>query len=144
MHAYFACPVAQKVVAEVAAELHGEWGLLGWDLTPTNIWLAQPPRASVHQGVWDVVCLAALNAIKKAHSMMYLRCWNAGGSAWPGADNAGWPLCGRWLLETSGRLLWAQHGSRQVAHGGTCGAPLCVVGCAGGAVARAACRRRAG
>ena len=34
MHAYFACPVAQKVVAEVAAELHGEWGLLGWNLTP--------------------------------------------------------------------------------------------------------------
>jgi hypothetical protein len=70
---YADCRPTRHVWDAVAAQLQGgEWGLAGGLLERRHIWLAQPPAAAaaVHQGVWDVVCLAAVDAMNFLRSRM--------------------------------------------------------------------------
>ena len=72
-HLYADCRAASHVRAAVATELRGRFGLGGGHLQRQHLWLAQPPVGALHQGVWDVVCLAALNAMDKARILMWAR-----------------------------------------------------------------------
>ena len=72
-HLFADCRAASHVRAAVAAELRGRFGLGGSHLQRQHLWLAQPPTGELHQGVWDVVCVAALNAMDKARVTMWAR-----------------------------------------------------------------------
>jgi len=55
-HHFWQCPVAAAVLETVSAQLRGR------ALSRPQLWLAAAPLG-VHQGVWDVVCLASLAAM---------------------------------------------------------------------------------
>ena len=67
LHHFWACPVARGVVEAMSAQLVGQFALpSGQALEACHVLLMQPPPtapASIHLGVWQVVCLAALNAM---------------------------------------------------------------------------------
>lgn len=56
-HCFWDCPVAVAVRAELAREVGGP-------VTRADLWLARPPQG-VAAPVWDVVCLAAVEAIER-------------------------------------------------------------------------------
>lgn len=56
-HCYWECPVAVAVRGTIADQLQQPDGL-----TCSRLWLGDPPDG-VHAGVWQVVCLSALNAM---------------------------------------------------------------------------------
>ena len=68
-HHYWACPVARGVVDTVSEALAAA-GLLPAPLPKAAIWLARAPPA-VHSGVWDVVCLAAVDAMDHGRRRMF-------------------------------------------------------------------------
>lgn len=73
-HHFWECPVAAAVVREVqlglaAATPHG-------GITREHVWLAQPPPG-VHRGIWQVVVLAALNAMDAARRRLTSQCMPA-------------------------------------------------------------------
>jgi exonuclease III len=72
-HVYADCRAASHVRAAVAGQLTGEWSLGAGHLQRQHVWLAQRPVPTLHQGVWDVVCLAALNAMDSARVLMWER-----------------------------------------------------------------------
>ena len=72
-HVYADCRAASHVRAAIAEQLQGSWSLGGGHLQRPHLWLAQPPVAALHQGIWDVVCLAALNAMDAARALMWER-----------------------------------------------------------------------
>jgi hypothetical protein len=66
-HHFWACPVAQAVVAAVQAELAAAAPPPAGQpapLVPANIWLARTPPG-LDAGVWGVVCLAAVEAMDR-------------------------------------------------------------------------------
>ena len=65
-HHFWACPVAAAVRASLATQLSGA------QLTPVHVWLAQPPP-DVHEGVWGVVCLAAVYAMDSGRRQVVAR-----------------------------------------------------------------------
>ena len=65
-HHFWDCPVAVAVTASLSAQLGGRL------LTPQHIWLAQPPP-SIHPGVWEAVCLAAVAAMDSGRRLMKRR-----------------------------------------------------------------------
>jgi hypothetical protein len=71
-HVYYGCPAARMVLAAVTAELQGRWSLEGWPLAVDHLWMAQPPVHTLHQGVWDVVCLAVLRALDGIRKYFYI------------------------------------------------------------------------
>ena len=67
-HHFWHCPVAQAVVQHVVQQLPAAWCTRPPNrptLLMHHLWLMQPPPGPrpIHPGVWQVVCLAALNAI---------------------------------------------------------------------------------
>ena len=68
-HHYWACPVARGVIDTVSEALEAA-GLLPAPLSKATIWLGRAPPA-VHSGVWDVVCLAAVEAMDHGRRRMY-------------------------------------------------------------------------
>lgn len=62
-HHFWECPVAAAVVSTLAEQLSGH------PLSPANLWLAQPP-AGVHEGVWQVVCLASIAAMETGRRLL--------------------------------------------------------------------------
>ena len=56
-HCFWACPVAVAVRAELDREVGGA-------VTRADLWLARPPQG-IAPPVWDVVCLAAVEAIER-------------------------------------------------------------------------------
>ena len=67
-HHYWACSVAQAVVASVRAQLPPAHR----PLQRQAIWLGEAP-AEVHDGVWVVVCLAAVAAMDHGRKVMVAR-----------------------------------------------------------------------
>lgn len=68
-HHFWACPVAQAVVAAVSSAA-AEHQPAAAPVGKASIWLARCPPA-VHRGVWDVVCLAAIAAMDHGRRRMY-------------------------------------------------------------------------
>lgn len=68
-HHFWACPVAQSVVAAITAAVSAARPLAA-PLPKAAIWLARPP-AGVYCGVWEVVCLAAVAAMDHGRRKMY-------------------------------------------------------------------------
>ncbi len=74
-HHYWACPVARAVTASIAATFPAPPPAAGGAPAPApfamaNVWLARAPRG-VHSGVWDVACLAAVEAMDHGRRSMY-------------------------------------------------------------------------
>lgn len=67
-HAFWSCPVAQSVVAAVQGALPLP---AGGALHCCHLWLCITPHPRVQQGVWDVVCLAALNAMQTGRKLLW-------------------------------------------------------------------------
>lgn len=68
-HHFWGCPVAAAVVASVSATLSAHRPPIPPPCL-ADLWLARPP-ASVHGGVWAVVCLAAVAAMGSGRRRMY-------------------------------------------------------------------------
>ena len=68
-HCFWSCPVASAVVAEVQRGLPA----LGRGLHRSHVWLLQPPADHVLPAVWDVVCLAALSAMRFGMRVLYAK-----------------------------------------------------------------------
>lgn len=65
-HHYWDCPVAQSVSEAMMQQLSGGWCVGA--LRPYHVLLMERPRGvstarTLHKGVWQVVCLAAINAM---------------------------------------------------------------------------------
>ena len=70
-HHYWSCPVAQAVTDSISAALaERQPQHAPQPLTLGQLWLARPP-GGVHEGVWQVVCLAALRAMDGGRRRMY-------------------------------------------------------------------------
>lgn len=75
-HHFWACPIARAVLSAITASLPFQPSTSGAaadvppDLPQRAIWLAQAPPA-VHEGVWGVVCLAAVEAMDHGRRRMY-------------------------------------------------------------------------
>jgi hypothetical protein len=65
-HHFWDCPVAAAVTSSLSAQLGGR------RLTPQHLWLAQPPP-TIHAGVWEAVCLAAVAAMDGGRRLMTAR-----------------------------------------------------------------------
>ena len=76
-HHFWACPVAQAVVRQVAGCCDGVV------LRRAHLWLVQVPSPAVQQCVWDVVCLAAVSAMERGRRALRVarRAAVAGGAA---------------------------------------------------------------
>jgi hypothetical protein len=59
----------EQLLLDMAYQFQGHWSLPAGELQRHHIWLGIPPQG-IHQGVWDVVCLAALNAMDAARRTM--------------------------------------------------------------------------
>ena len=70
-HHFWECPVAASVVSSLAAQLNGH------ALSPANLWLAQPPTG-VHEGIWQVVCLASVSAMETGRRLLAKQAGKAG------------------------------------------------------------------
>ncbi len=78
MHAFWECPVAAAVCAQVSAQLPVP-------VTRPQLWLVEPPEG-VESCVWDVVALAALTAMERGRA--HLRAVVRGGGAGQGTQAA--------------------------------------------------------
>jgi exonuclease III len=65
-HHFWGCPVAQAVTQTVHEQLPPQYHVLR-----INVWLCRPPHPTVHAGVWQVVCLAAVISMNKGRQLMY-------------------------------------------------------------------------
>lgn len=92
-HAFWDCPVARSVVAQL------QQGLGGRQLQQWQVWLAQRPAGSaVRQVVWRVVALAALYAMQQGRRQMWWQHHNSGESAGAVVQAAcGHAVCVFWL-----------------------------------------------
>jgi hypothetical protein len=66
-HAFWDCPVAQSVIAQL------QRGLGARQFSQWHVWLLQPPGEGVQPAVWRVVCLAALEAMDRGRRHMWWR-----------------------------------------------------------------------
>ena len=95
-HQFWECPVAAAVLDSLSAKLGGR------SLSPAQLWLATPPLG-VHQGVWEVVCLAGLAAMDSGPRLVEARRRQPPHTTAllprPAHPGCGSPLCGRfWAL----------------------------------------------
>jgi hypothetical protein len=67
LHHYWECPVAQGVVAVLRSCML----LFTRPLHTVHVWMARPPMAGVHKGVWLVVCQAALLGMDQGRGLLY-------------------------------------------------------------------------
>ena len=73
-HSYDVCPTVRPIWASIQAQLTAGWALpTGTDLRRRHLWLAERPVSSLHQGVWDVVSLAAVQAMDAVRARCYAR-----------------------------------------------------------------------
>lgn len=70
-HHFWACPVAAAVTTSIsAAILEHRPAAAAAPITVSQLWLGRPPHG-VHEGVWHVVCLAAIEAMDSGRRRMY-------------------------------------------------------------------------
>ena len=63
-HSFWTCPVVSVLRAALVAALPG--------LQRRHVWLVeQPPGASLHTAIWDVVCMAALAAMEMGRAALW-------------------------------------------------------------------------
>jgi hypothetical protein len=67
LHHFWQCPVAQEVVTVLSSCLLG----LSRPLHQVHVWMARPPKAAVHKGVWLVVSQAALLGMDQGRGLLY-------------------------------------------------------------------------
>ena len=65
-HQFWGCPVAQAVTQVLQEQLPPQF-----HVQRINVWLCRPPWASLHDGVWQVVCLAAVISMNKGRQLLY-------------------------------------------------------------------------
>jgi len=72
MHHFWECPVAHAIISDIQQSLAAFPPAAAHSvLQPRHIWLALRPCIAVHWGVWNVVVLAALNAMDKGRRALY-------------------------------------------------------------------------
>lgn len=76
LHCYWECPVAECVVATIAAAVHAHYPAAV--VSRCALWLAEAPRAGVHAGVWRVAVLAALEAMERGRRVLWAACMDTG------------------------------------------------------------------
>ena len=64
-HLYHECAIVKPLWEAISAQFQGDWALPA-GLQRRHLWLAQRPISQLHQGVWDLVCLAAVCAMDHA------------------------------------------------------------------------------
>jgi hypothetical protein len=68
-HHFWDCPVAVAVRSEIERGLNHGGGQ--YSLDRHHVWLCVPPgRPGLHEGVWQVVCLAAILAMDKGRKLL--------------------------------------------------------------------------
>jgi len=125
-HSFWTCPVVSVLRAALVAALPG--------LQRRHVWLVeQPPGASLHTAIWDVVCMAALAAMEMGRAALWadangqllppaavselaqrvnLEFWSSLSdyAAWAPPDaHAALPATHPFLRVVAGRLLVAPH-----------------------------------
>jgi len=70
MHHFWDCVVVQGLRDALAEVLVGWAGGAAAGLLRRHLWLAEAPP-TLHQGVWDVVCLACLSALETGRQALY-------------------------------------------------------------------------
>ena len=78
-HHFWSCPAAQALVGCLSTHA-------GQQLTRAHLWLARPPP-SIHQGVWDAVCVAAVSALDSARRRGYALAHPTGPPATPSLNH---------------------------------------------------------
>ncbi len=68
-HAFWECPVAKAVVAELARGLSADGQSV--HVHAAHLWLLSPPSPHVDLSAWRVICIAALNAMDTARRRMW-------------------------------------------------------------------------
>ena len=73
-HAFWTCPIAQSVVRAVQAVLRDAHPAWAGPLTPSHLWLLQPPPIPMLQPVvWALVCAVALAAVDRGRRFLWGR-----------------------------------------------------------------------
>ena len=67
-HTFWHCPVAAAVRSTITAALQSHSQTSG--ISRSSIWLCRPPK-SVHSGVWQVVCMAAVSAMDHGRRQLW-------------------------------------------------------------------------
>lgn len=80
-HIFHECAAAQPLFTAIQTELSAALGS-PVTLTRRHIWLAERPVQSMHQGIWDLVCLAAIAAMDRGRAFLYKKVVTG---TWPGA-----------------------------------------------------------
>jgi hypothetical protein len=65
-HLFWGCPVAQAVTQILQEQVHAQH-----QVRRVNVWLCRPPGPTVHVGVWQVACLAAVISMNKGRQLLY-------------------------------------------------------------------------
>jgi hypothetical protein len=65
-HHFWCCPVAQAVTHVLEQQLPPQC-----HMQRVNVWLCRPPHPTLHPGVWQVVCLAAVISMNKGRQLLY-------------------------------------------------------------------------
>jgi hypothetical protein len=73
-HAFWDCPVAQAVVQQL------QRGLGGQLVQRHHVWLVTPPSRAVQLVVWQIACLAALEAMDAGRRLLWRSYVAAGGA----------------------------------------------------------------
>lgn len=70
VHHFWDCRVAQGLRDSMSEVLEGWGGFEAAGFTRRHLWLVEAPP-SVHQSVWNIVCLAALSALEHGRQLLY-------------------------------------------------------------------------
>jgi hypothetical protein len=71
-HIFHECPASQALYTAIQTELSA---VLGSPVTLTrrHVWMAEKPVQALHQGIWDLVCLAAIAAMDRGRAYLFKR-----------------------------------------------------------------------
>ena len=86
-HVYFECAAVQQILDSIMQQLQDEWALPAQtpSLQRHHLWLAVRPTETLHQGIWDMVCISALKAMDGCRAGIFKRVTDG---AEPGANLA--------------------------------------------------------
>jgi len=72
-HVYFECAAVQPILNSIMEQLQDDWALPmdPPSLQRHHIWMAVRPTETLHQGIWDMVCIAAIKAMDTSKSGLF-------------------------------------------------------------------------